>query len=90
MNNFNGKVFGNPLVTPINTYTKKQTEALVNEKLGDVSTALDTILEQLEDISVEMNEYYFGSAETPTDPNEGGREPLPDFPTDPDDGGFEW
>lgn len=39
MNNFNGKVFGNPLVTPINTYTKKQ----VDGALGDVKEALERI-----------------------------------------------
>ena len=89
MNNFNGKVFGNPLVTPINTYTKKQTEALVDERLGDVSTALEAIHIQLEDVSVEMLDYYTES-EIPEDPTEGGKEPLPDFPTDPGDDGFEW
>lgn len=44
MNNFNGKVFGNPLVTPINTYTKKQTETLINKTLGDIETVLDNII----------------------------------------------
>lgn len=44
MNNFNGKVFGNPLVTPMNTYTKKQTETLINKALGDIETALDNII----------------------------------------------
>ena len=44
MNNFNGKVFGNPLVTPMNTYTKKQTETLINKALGDMETALNNII----------------------------------------------
>lgn len=29
MNNFNGKVFGNPLVTPMNSYTKEQTNTAI-------------------------------------------------------------
>lgn len=39
-----GKVVGGTITTPINTYTKKQINNLVDGKLGDVETTLDNII----------------------------------------------
>lgn len=69
-----------------NYYVSKES---FDAQMGDVGTALEAIHKQLEDVSVEMLDYYT-ELEIPTDPDDGGKEPLPDFPTDPGDGGFEW
>ncbi len=79
MNNFNGKVFGNPLVTPMNSYTKKQ----MDDVLGDVKTALDTILAM-------QSEYIEGGKiEIPKD-QETGKDDLVDDLIPPEGDGFDY